>query len=213
MSPRRAKAVGGRAGEDPAAALREHLIETAITLLGERSLAQITTREIARAAEVSDGVLYNYFADKNELLLHALVRRYHPIVARSDDGLPRPGSATVEENLRVYAEAALTVMVDAVPMASGLISDPALFHRFLAAIHSESAVGMEIASMPVTAYLRGEQELGRISTVDVSAVSTLLVGAMLSLTFAGLVRGLTAADLARQIPPLITVLGAGLHAR
>jgi len=36
---------------------------------------------------------------------------------------------------------------------------------------------------------------------------------MLSLTFAGLVRGLPAGSLAREIPPLIAVLSAGLHAR
>lgn len=65
MSPRRAKATLGRVGTDPATALREHLVDTAERLLAEKQVGAITTREIARAAGVSDGVLYNYFADKD----------------------------------------------------------------------------------------------------------------------------------------------------
>ncbi|RYV49554.1 TetR/AcrR family transcriptional regulator [Pengzhenrongella frigida] len=207
MSPRPAKAVRGRVGDDPAAALRTHLIEVAVALLGERPLAAITTREIARAAGVSDGVLYNYFTDKNELLLLALVRRFHPIVARSDTGLPQPGTGTVEANLCQYAEAALTLMVDAVPMASGLISDPVLFHRFLAAIHTEPIAA---TTMPVTGYLRGEQELGRIGDADIMAITTLLVGAMLSLTLGGLMRGLPTSELVAEIPPVIALITPAL---
>ncbi len=99
MSPRRARAVSGLDG-DPATALREHLIDVAERLLSERQVSAITTRDIARTAGVSDGVLYNYFADKNDLLLTALVRRYGRIVARFEADLPQPGTATVEAHGR-----------------------------------------------------------------------------------------------------------------
>jgi AcrR family transcriptional regulator len=55
--------------------LREHLLAAAERLLAESRPQALTTRAIARAAGVSDGVLYNYFADRDELVLEALVRR------------------------------------------------------------------------------------------------------------------------------------------
>ncbi|HVB64884.1 MAG TPA: TetR/AcrR family transcriptional regulator, partial [Nitrolancea sp.] len=94
MSPRSAKAVRGRHDEDPSAALRELLITTAEQLLVEGQVADITTRDIARAAGVSIGVLYNYFASKNDLLVTALVRRVQRSVAQFDTDLPEPGTAT-----------------------------------------------------------------------------------------------------------------------
>src|SRR5512140_2747206 len=56
MSPRRAKAVVDRVGDDPATALRELLIDAVDRLLAQGSITAITTRDIARAAGVSDGV-------------------------------------------------------------------------------------------------------------------------------------------------------------
>lgn len=67
---------------DPATALREHLVESAGKLLSERQISAITTRDTTLSAGVSDGVLYNYFGDKNELLLAALLRRYQSVVER-----------------------------------------------------------------------------------------------------------------------------------
>src|SRR5690349_17179224 len=98
MSPRRANATRGRVTDDPATALREHLIDTAEQLLTQRHVGAITTREIARSAAVSDGVLYNYFADKHELLLAALVRRYTQVLSRFEADLPQAGTGTVEAN-------------------------------------------------------------------------------------------------------------------
>ncbi len=44
--------------------LREYLIATAARLIGQRGSAGLAVREIAREAQVADGVLYNYFEDK-----------------------------------------------------------------------------------------------------------------------------------------------------
>src|SRR5688572_7785639 len=107
MSPRPAKAVRGRTGDDPATALRDLLIDTAERLIGERPASAITTREIARAAGVSDGVLYNYFADKNDLIITALVRRHTETLRQYDLALPAPGSGSVADNLGACALAAI----------------------------------------------------------------------------------------------------------
>ncbi len=51
--------------------LREHLIATAARLIDERGSAGLAVRDIAREAQVADGVLYNYFQDKEDLLARA----------------------------------------------------------------------------------------------------------------------------------------------
>jgi AcrR family transcriptional regulator len=55
-----------------AADRRKHLIETAIRLFTEGSYHGTTTAEIARAAGVSEPILYRHFASKRDLYLAAL---------------------------------------------------------------------------------------------------------------------------------------------
>src|SRR5437764_11224533 len=56
----------------PAAERRQDLIETAIRVFTEGSYRGTTTAEIARAAGVSEPILYRHFASKRELYLAAL---------------------------------------------------------------------------------------------------------------------------------------------
>jgi AcrR family transcriptional regulator len=55
-----------------AAERRQHLIETAIRLFTDGSYRGTTTAEIARAAGVSEPILYRHFASKRDLYLAAL---------------------------------------------------------------------------------------------------------------------------------------------
>ena len=55
-----------------AADRRKHLIETAIRLFTDGSYHGTTTAEIARAAGVSEPILYRHFASKRDLYLAAL---------------------------------------------------------------------------------------------------------------------------------------------
>jgi AcrR family transcriptional regulator len=213
MSPRRAKAVKGRVGDDPATALRNHLIDVAERLLAERPVAAITTRDIARAAEVSDGVLYNYFAGKDDLLVTALVRRFGSIVAQHDADLPAPGTASVEENLTTYAHASLGVIAEALPLVAALLTEPLLLHRFFEEIHGES-LGPQLTFMRLADYLRGECELGRLSAVDVDAATALLIGAT---GLVALHRALGAPNVENvsveaRLPAMVGLLTRGLEA-
>jgi len=208
MSPRRAKAVTGRVGDDPATALREHLIDTAGQLLAQRQVSTITTREIARTAGVSDGVLYNYFTDKYDLLLAALLRRYQALADRFAAALPAPGTGTVAANLRTFAQASLAFQADLLPIGVGLMSEPALLHRFMETIHADLH-GPQQNQSRLSGYLRDEQQLGRLpADVDPVAAATLLTGACLNFAIAGLVlpegaRPSTAAALPAAVETLL----------
>ena len=179
MSPRRAAAVKETEG-DPGIALREHLVASAQTLLAEREVTTITARDLAREAGVSDGVLYNYFADKNELLLTALLRRFDELLDHFSAELPAPGTGSVEENVRAYAEALYTFDVDGFPMVAKLLGDPPLLQRFLVETHRRP-VYTERVRKPVVDYLAGERRRGRIGRVDPEAAADLLIGAIAQL--------------------------------
>jgi AcrR family transcriptional regulator len=209
MSPRRVKALGGRDGSDPATALREHLIASAEQLLAERPLSTITTRAIARAAGVSDGVLYNYFADKDDLLLAALVRRFSRLVMRFSANLPAPATATVEENLHAYARAALDLYVDASPIVIGLLSKPALLRRFMDEIHRQP-VGVQQSRQPIVDYLTGEQHAGRLAAVDVEAATDLLIGATILLSVTSQTGSSPKTDMVQQLSAIVSTLVRGL---
>jgi TetR/AcrR family transcriptional regulator, fatty acid metabolism regulator protein len=49
--------------------MRKRIIEAAITVAARSGFTQATTREIAREADCSEGIIYHYFAGKHELFL------------------------------------------------------------------------------------------------------------------------------------------------
>jgi AcrR family transcriptional regulator len=55
-------------------ARREQIVGAALRVFAEKGFRRATTREVARAAGVSEGTIYNYFEDKDALLLAILDR-------------------------------------------------------------------------------------------------------------------------------------------
>jgi AcrR family transcriptional regulator len=192
--------------------LREHLITVAEELLAERQVSAITIRDIAGAADVSGGVLYNYFADKNDLLLTALVRRFTGIVERLHANLPKPGVATVEANLGVFAAALFDLHTVALPIVGKVLTEPALLHRLMDDIHSphQTFGGRQIRD-PLVEYLAGEQKLGRLVDVDVEAAADLVVGAVATIAITGLLGGVTAAGARKRLHAIAATVVKGLE--
>lgn len=198
-----------RVGDDPATALREHLIDVAETMLGQGHVSAITTREIARSAGVSDGVLYNYFDGKQDLLVTALLRRYATFLARFEASLPVPGQATVEESLVELATSVHALVADTLPIVAGLVSDPGLQRSFIAGIHTEP-LGPHRFIRPLVDYLRVEQDAGRVGDVDIESVIHLIVGPALMMGFAEVIGGVSRQDSAERLPLLMRTLLRGI---
>src|SRR5215210_1575315 len=53
-------------------ARREQILEAATRVFAEKGFRRATTREVAREAGVSEGTIYNYFEDKDALLMAIL---------------------------------------------------------------------------------------------------------------------------------------------
>ncbi|MCQ0018817.1 TetR/AcrR family transcriptional regulator [Actinomadura madurae] len=52
--------------------MRERILAAAVTVIRARGIVAATTKEIARSAGVSEGSLYNHFANKTALFAAAL---------------------------------------------------------------------------------------------------------------------------------------------
>jgi AcrR family transcriptional regulator len=197
MAPRRAAAL--RAVGDQS--LREHLIATAAGLIARRGTAGLTVREIAREARVADGVLYNHFTDKEELLALAV----HAHVRATDAALGAPsataGSGTVEANLTAYIDRGLALHAAILPTFAGLVGQPGVLAR-LDTLPNPSAGGQGLRE-DLANYLRAEQRLGRLAgDADVDAAATMLIGACHELILPHLFSGSARVEL--RVPPGFT---------
>jgi AcrR family transcriptional regulator len=208
MSPRRA-AVLRDSGDQ---SLRGHLIAVAERLIAQRGVAGLTVRDIAREAQVADGVLYNHFADKEELLAYAL--HAHVQTVERNLGAPpqQAGSGSVEANLRTYLAHGLALHTALLPAFAGLLAQPKTLHRFAELPNpAASGLGLRVA---LADYLRAEQALGRLAPgANVDAAATMIIGACHELVLPHLLQGATAAPV--QIPPdlvddLIGIVLAGI---
>ena len=184
--------------------LREHLIATAARLIGQRGSAALAVRDIAREAQVADGVLYNYFEDKEDLLAHALLAHVAAVMGsappllpgarhRHRGGQPASGSST----------AAWRCCTRVTPAFAGLVTQPKVLVRFHAMVGGDAAFGAEAAGArarqvravaaekaadrsPARApghalrgYLRGRAaDRPHRPSADVEAAITLIVGAI-----------------------------------
>jgi AcrR family transcriptional regulator len=180
--------------------LREHLITTAAALICEQDTAGLTVRGIARAARVADGVLYNYFEDKEDLLAHALLAHVATVMS-SRPPMPPAGTGTVAGNLELFIAGGLATLAQVVPAFVGLLTQPKVLARFHAMVGGDPAFGAgdargsgpaqagggaqppagEGAGLPaiLARYLLAEQELGRVGpAADIGSATKLIVGAM-----------------------------------
>jgi AcrR family transcriptional regulator len=178
------------------------LVDAAASLLAERQTTAVTARDIARRAGLSDGVLYNYFEDKPELVLAALTHSFERLGAELEEALPEPGAGEIAQGLRQAARALLRFHERSWPMIASVAADPALLRRFLVAIHAPGQYA-ERVRRPVADYLRAEQRLGRLAAADVDSATDLLIGGTAILALNG-ERG------ARRLRKLVATLHEGL---
>jgi AcrR family transcriptional regulator len=187
MSPRKPAVLRDGDGRD----LREYLIATAARLIGERGSAGLAVRDIAREAHVADGVLYNYFDDKDDLLAHALLAHVASVMAAMPR-MPEAGTRTLAENLGWFIASGMDTLTRVTPAFAGLMSQPGVLARFHAMVGGDPAFGTprqgndradEERDGPrglpdiLRGYLRAEQRLGRVGrAVDIDAAVALVVG-------------------------------------
>ncbi|HPM73429.1 MAG TPA: TetR/AcrR family transcriptional regulator [Spirochaetales bacterium] len=76
------------------------LVETAIALFASRWYSSISVAEICRAAELSNGVFYRYFPNKEAIFFHIL----DDVIVRIAAALERTEGGAIEERIRSMTE-------------------------------------------------------------------------------------------------------------
>lgn len=83
-------------------ARREQIVEAATRVFAQKGFSRATTREVAREAGVSEGTIYNYFEDKDALLM-AILEGLNETQRRAEDfeeGMATDFRGFLEEYLR-----------------------------------------------------------------------------------------------------------------
>ena len=161
----------------PAIDQREKLIGATERLLCSQGLGCVTTRDIARAAKVAEGALYHHFQDKAELMLSVVLHQLgdFPEVLQS---LPMQiGQNTVQKNLERVLESAFAFHFRIVPLICSLFADQELLAR-VRKMMNERSMGPARSTSVISAYLRAEQQLGRVAPAAVpETVANLMLAA------------------------------------
>lgn len=151
--------------------MRQRILSAAVTVLRDRGFQGTTTKAIARAAGVSEGSIYNHFADKTELIGATMFEVSAGIREALARLCSRAGARTVEDNLTDLAVAEITFFFDVLPITGPTLGDRGL----LAWLRDRDLSAGSISQPPLPAppgpvlghamliaYLDDERERGRL---------------------------------------------------
>jgi AcrR family transcriptional regulator len=164
-------------------ATRDRILAAAHEIMRTQGLTSATTKQIARAAELSEAALYKHFADKDELFLRMLQDRIPQMVQALMKLHDSVGESTVEANLEYATRAALAYYGEILPITASLFAQPALLARYRGQLR-EQGRGPHLAVKLLADYMRAEQRLSRIrADASPDAAAKLLIGASFQQAF------------------------------
>src|SRR3954464_14702877 len=103
--------------------MRDRILAAAVSVMRERGVTNTTTKEIARAAGVAEGSIYNHFANKTELVAACMAEVAGGIREALARLSVRTGEGTVEANLTELAEAEIAFFTDLLPIVGPVLGD------------------------------------------------------------------------------------------
>jgi AcrR family transcriptional regulator len=159
------------------------ILDAALRVIRERGLARATTKEIAKAAGLSEPALYRHFADKAEIFLGVLQERTPGFRPLHEALSATPGSGTVAGNLTAVAVAASAFYGANFPLFASIFAERAIFDAYRERLRQLGA-GPHKVNESLASYLRAEQSLGRLRpTADPTDLADLLLGACFQQSF------------------------------
>lgn len=141
---------------------RQRILRAAFHVMQTKGLTKTTTREIARAARVADGMVFYHFKNRVDLLLQVLTSSV-PNLRDSVMQLPLlVGEGTVAGNLSELLQTIFEFHQVVAPLVSALMAEPELLKQYRDALATMRA-GPQTLELAISAYLRAEQRLRRVS--------------------------------------------------
>ncbi len=165
---------------------RVRLLEATRRVMAERGVAGCTTKEIAKAAGVAQGTIYNQFHDKADLYLSVASELIPEFLRRSPE---QPGRRAPRSLLIKVANETIAAMDELVPLLCGIVGEPEL----RAGAHERWAEkrrtnGTSFSGL--TDYFTAEQAAGTIGDqVDPAVLARMFVGTVFHHAFMRLLAG------------------------
>src|SRR6266487_575218 len=186
-SPDRQLQPGGEMPARPSdQSMRERIVAAAIQVIRERGVTHATTREIARAAKVSEGSIYNHFENKTALFGAAFGAVTGGIRGAMREVADSVGSGMVEGNLERLAATAIRFYGELLPMTGSALADHDV-SAWLRRRMPERGGGPIQGHAALIAYLEAEREAGRLGReADPPFIAAALLGACLQYAFLSL---------------------------
>lgn len=151
------------------------ILEAAAQLLRDKGISGTTTREIARAAGLSDAAIYSHFKSRADLLnalIPASLLDYYR--GSADAFLKRVGKGTIKGNLRFLMNLARDFYTEASPKIALILLEPELFND--PGNRPISPAKTNKAETFMADYVRAEQRMGRINEeADAAAISAIII--------------------------------------
>jgi AcrR family transcriptional regulator len=153
---------------------RTRILEAASQLLRSKGVSGTTTREIARAAGLSDAAIYSHFKSRGDLLKALIPPSLVDYKGSADAFLKRVGQGTVKGNLKLLMDLARDFFREASPKIALTLVEPELFNepggRPILPYKPKKAETF------MADYIRAEQRMGRINEdADAAAIGTILL--------------------------------------
>ncbi len=148
---------------------RGEILAAAAHILAEKGYANTTTREIAEAADVAEGTLYNYFANKREILLAIAQETEAPMetAVMATEHIQDRGAAIA------LVERALDLQEAQVDFWRSVLAeawvDDAILQQFL-------AIRLQKTHRRLTAFIAERVADGTLRPVDPSLTAQLIMG-------------------------------------
>ncbi len=155
---------------------RADILEAAMRVFAEKGIRQATTKEIAEAADIAEGTIYNYFANKDELVA-AMLMQMGDIESRVTDYMEG-----LKVDLRTFFRDYMLKRYDVLEAN----------HKLIAVIFSEVLTSPELRElymqrtfMPGTKtledHLQSRVDRGELPPIDVATTTRLIIGTILGL--------------------------------
>ncbi len=162
----------------PPSGNRDRILDATDALLREKGVARLTTKEIARRAEVSEGSIFYHYTDRSGLLTAAFERGLGSLAAFGEQVSDRPARPEdLRGTLLRFTEALERFLDTATVVLFAAQADADLRTSLTSHIH-ERDLGPHHGQRVVGEYLARLQEQGLVSSrADPSTVAFLLIGA------------------------------------